>query len=183
MLPTIVGSNRANLLTEMASAVKNIEGDYWECGVYNGGSAARIHSVIPSTKKLVLFDSFEGLPDISKHDNFHKKHDFNDVNFDSVKSYFEPHKNVEIVKAWVPDIFSNYIDTKLCFVHIDLDLYEGYKSTLEFTWPRLSSGGVIIFDDYHAPSCIGSKVAVDEFVSKKNISLKSRGDSYWIIKE
>lgn len=29
------------------------------------------------------------------------------------------------------------------------------------------SGGIIILDDYNAPSCPGAKLAVDEFVSNK----------------
>ena len=182
MLHTLVAGDRMNLITEMLENVKDIDGDYWECGVFHGGTASHIQSIIPNSKKLTLFDSFEGLPAPTIHDNFHLQGHFSDVDYESVKSYFNQFDNVQLIKGWVPEVYRDFTDVKLCFVHIDLDLYEGYKTTLEFTWPRLLQGGVIVFDDYHADTCLGAKIAVDEFVSDNNIELMSRGNCYWIVK-
>lgn len=177
MLPTIVGPT--SKLIELARQTLSLEGDYWECGVYNGGSASMIHDAIPSDRKLVLFDSFEGLPQETEHDNFHKKGDFNDVDFERVKEYFSTRSNVTIVKGFVPETFSGFTDSKICFLHLDLDLYEGYKYTLEFVWPRLVNGGIIVLDDYNASTCAGARKATDEFVELHGLTVI---DNYYIIK-
>jgi O-methyltransferase len=39
-------------------------------------------------------------------------------------------------------------DTQFCFVHLDVDLYESTKQCLEYFWPRLIPGGVVISHDY-----------------------------------
>jgi O-methyltransferase len=39
---------------------------------------------------------------------------------------------------------------------------------LEFIWPRLVSGGFIVFDDYGFPTCPGAREAVDEFFDAKD---------------
>ena len=60
----------------MAEALLSLEapGEVIECGCFNGGSSAKL-SIIAKTvgKKLMVFDSFEGLPEV---DDFNKK-DFN----------------------------------------------------------------------------------------------------------
>jgi hypothetical protein len=178
MLPTIVGP--IEKLIELVKQTSNLEGDYWECGIYNGGSASAIYEAIPSNRNLILFDSFEGLPQETEHDNFHKKGDFSDVNYENVKAYFSNHNNVTIVKGFIPETFKDFTESKLCFVHLDLDLYEGYKYTLDFVWPRLVSGGIIALDDYAASTCAGAKKATDEFVKLHGLTVI---DHYYIIKE
>jgi hypothetical protein len=50
-------------------------------------------------------------------------------------------------------------------VHIDCDLYEPAKAAIEFFYPRLSPGGLLIFHDYANPSWDGIRRSVDEFFS------------------
>jgi len=53
-------------------------------------------------------------------------------------------------------------DTRLCFCHIDVDVYESAKDAFAFAWPRLVSGGVVVFDDYGFADCGGVTDYVDE---------------------
>ena len=183
MLPSLVSQCKIDSLINFAKTVENVPGDYWELGVYQGGTASRLINCIPSNKKLVLFDSFEGLPEVCSFDNHHKKGDFFDANLDIILDYFKKYPNVTIVKGWIPDTLKDYKESSICFAHIDLDLYEGYKSSLEFIWPRLSIGGIVVFDDYYASSCLGAKRAVDEFVKDNNIVLNTKnGHDHWIVK-
>ena len=179
MLPTIVPAENLSLLQQLVRHAIKLHGDYWECGVYNGGTASIIHSLIPEDRNLVLFDSFEGLPPETQYDNFHKKGDFNDVDYERVKDYFSNNNNVKIVKGFIPETFKNFTESKICFVHIDLDLYEGYKKTLEFVWPRLVPGGVIALDDYKTATCLGARKATDEFAEKFNIQILG---NYYLVK-
>jgi O-methyltransferase len=49
---------------------------------------------------------------------------------------------------------------RLC--HIDVDVYRSARDVLEWAWPRLSPGGVAVFDDYGFPCCPGVTQFVDE---------------------
>jgi O-methyltransferase len=49
-----------------------------------------------------------------------------------------------------------------------LDIYKSIVDSLNFIWPRLSSGGIIVFDDYGFPTCPGAREAVDDFFSGKS---------------
>jgi O-methyltransferase len=40
-------------------------------------------------------------------------------------------------------------------VHIDVDVYQSAREVLEWSWPRLSVGGVVIWDDYGSFECEG----------------------------
>lgn len=181
--------SRENVLafkTLLTSAINVTEGEFWECGVYQGGSASLMHSMIPTDRKIRLFDSFEGLPEACEHDNYHKRGDFNDVNLQTIMTYFSDKPNVEIRKGWIPDTFAGLEDCSITFCHLDLDLYEGYVATLNFVWPRLVKGGIIVFDDYQAPSCLGARLAVDQFIAANNIQLQTELINFphaaWIIK-
>jgi asparagine synthase (glutamine-hydrolysing) len=52
----------------------------------------------------------------------------------------------------------------VAFAHIDCDWYDSVKTSLERITPNLSSGGILVIDDYYAYS--GCKKAVDEFLEK-----------------
>ena len=56
---------------------------------------------------------------------------------------------------------------KFSFVHIDVDLYEPTMKSLEFFFPRLVKGGIIVCDDYNSNIFNGAKKAWDKYF--KNI--------------
>ena len=68
-------------------------------------------------------------------------------------------------KGWIPDVFSDLPETEWSFVHIDVDLYEPTLAAFQYFFPRLSTGGIIICDDYSYSLFPGAKLAVDEFIS------------------
>ena len=49
---------------------------------------------------------------------------------------------------------------RLC--HCDVDVYRSAKDVFDWVWPRLASGGVVVFDDYGFPACPGVTKFVDE---------------------
>ena len=50
-----------------------------------------------------------------------------------------------------------------CFVHIDVDILEPTRDSIEFFYPRMMPGGIMLFDDYGFTSCPGAKLAADVF--------------------
>ena len=186
MLPTLVNKGKLDVLLKLAKqAAENCTGDFIECGVYQGGTASRLVEIIPSDRPFYLLDSFEGLPEVCAKDNHHKKGDFSNVDIAAITKYFLKYPNITIIKGWIPFTFQPLLRQEFAFCHLDLDLYEGYMATLKFIYPRLQKGGVIVFDDYSAPTCKGAKTAVDEFLVQipEKLPGTTTSKSTWIIKE
>ena len=72
-------------------------------------------------------------------------------------------------------------DQRFALVHIDCDLYQGAKETLEFVYPRTSSGAPVILDDYYDESH-GVMIAMNEFAEAHEIviHLSTPCQAYWI---
>lgn len=181
---SICGNGALDNLKKLMNTVKNLSGDIAEVGVYKGGSASVISKTLDNDR-IFLFDTFEGMPATSKFDNHHKPNDFNDTSYEAVVNLFKENKNVYIYKGIFPKENSDVVkDCKFKFVHLDVDIYESYKECLDFFYDRVVSGGIMVFDDYAAKSCLGAKQAVDEFIDKYNITLHKGGNKqYYIIKQ
>ena len=50
---------------------------------------------------------------------------------------------------------------------MDADIYSSTLDGLEYFYPRMSKGGVILFDDYNFPHAPGVAKAVQEFTNNK----------------
>ena len=152
-------------------ATSKIMGAMAEVGVHKGGTA-RIISVArrESAKALHLFDTFgEGLPQPSEHDDYNwKKHAFkiSESEFDAIKDAFASANNVHFHRGLFPvDTGHAVKDKRFSFVNLDVDLYQSTKDSLEFFYPRLNKGGIIISHDYRGSS--GVTKAFDEFFVNK----------------
>jgi len=155
-----------NLYSLALAATRRCEGDAAECGVYKGGTARILAELLPD-RTLHLFDTFEGMPETDATRDLHKRGDFSDTSEAAVREYLSGFTNVNIVRGLIPDSLQVVADRRFSLVHIDLDIYSAIKSACEFFYPRMVSGGVILFDDYGFPSCPGAREAVDEFFSDK----------------
>jgi hypothetical protein len=146
---------------------EEIAGDMAELGVFRGNSAAvlahyaRIHG-----RTLWLFDTFQGFDrrDLVGGDES-RAVEFANTSISEVRELVGD-EEVRFVPGRFPEsIPADLRTSRLCLAHIDCDLYEPAKSGLEFFYPRLSPGGLIIVHDYANPYWAGIKRAVDEFCS------------------
>ena len=62
-------------------------------------------------------------------------------------------------------------DRSFALLHVDVDLYRPTLQSLEFFWPRLAPGGVVVCDDYGSRKCPGARAAFDEFFADKDARL------------
>lgn len=145
-----------------------IGGAIAEFGVYKGGGAKLI-SENSSGLPFHLFDTFEGMPEVNSYVDMHKKSDFSDTSLAYVKDYLKKYPNCHFHKGIFPDTTRELdVYIEFCFVHLDVDLYESTLSGLNFFYPRLKKGGVIISHDYNSIFCPGVKKAFAEFFTDKN---------------
>src|SRR5579862_3114087 len=169
---TVVSVDRCYTLYTLLLQAASMPGDIWECGVYRGGTAAMMAAVLAAkfpSKRLYLFDTFQGMPktDPSNKD-WHKEGDFSDTSLEAVKSYVGYSDTCIFKPGFIPDTFAGLEANQIALAHIDVDTYHSVLDSLAFVWPRLSVGGVIVFDDYGFPTCRGARKAVDEFFASDN---------------
>lgn len=166
----------------IAKSQSKFEGDMAEVGVYQGGSAKLICET-KGDRKLHLFDTFEGLPELSDKDThfgitFWKKNQFHKTTVELVRNYLSKYKNVYLYKGRFPATSGPVENAKFTFVHLDVDLYESTLNCLKFFYPRLIKGGIIISHDYHTN---GVRSAFDEFFSDKQVSVIELSGSQCIV--
>lgn len=158
----------------------DVEGDIVEVGCNEGQTAVLIKKIIDSynsNKELHLYDSFEGLPNTNSIDgNSYKKGDLA-TSEDVLRHNFKSHSlNMpKIHKGWFSDTLPTSLPEKICFAHLDGDLYDSIIVSLKYVYPRLSRGAICLVDDYcdaNIDPCgwnylPGVKKACDEFLSNK----------------
>jgi O-methyltransferase len=167
---TLVSRERCYVLERLLRHTLTIDGDVVECGVYKGGTAALLSCILDETntkKQLYLFDTFEGMPETDKKYDIHKKGDFSDTSLESVQQFLSNTTRCVYKKGFMPDTFSGLEAMAISFCHIDVDIYSSIIDSLNFIWPRLSRGGIIVFDNYGFPSCPGALYAVDSFFKNR----------------
>jgi O-methyltransferase len=142
------------ILTSVARQVHDLPGDIAEFGVYRAGCARMVLGTVgigPATR-YHLFDTFEGIPDTGLTDRETSEGyagRLSDTSVDYVRSRLGEWKDSLVFHA------GNVFDTipkaqieSLSLVHMDLNASAPTRIALEFAYPRLVAGGVIVFDDY-----------------------------------
>ena len=177
--------SRRDLLQYFFSTL-HIEGARAECGVYRGATALLLarawRSRQPGFKGdgLYLIDSFVGTSESGTHDlipvrgadGATTREAFFQVakaglTPELVRGYFNDFPSVSICPGWIPDVFNTITEQTWSFVHLDVTLYEPTLAALEYFYPRLTLGGVIICDG--SIFCPGAKKAWDEFCGARDL--------------
>ena len=57
-------------------------------------------------------------------------------------------QNAVVIQGVVPDILPDVPVDRVAFLHIDMNCAYPEKAALEFFWPRLSPGAIVLLDDY-----------------------------------
>lgn len=158
-------ADRCYVLYSLLKQALHVEGDCWECGVYRGGTAQIMASILSesgSTKELCLFDTFRGIPKADSSKDDHTVGQFSDTSVESVRKSLS-YARCKIIPGLIPDTFCEYLERRIAFAHVDVDVYQSTRDCLEFMFPRLSPGGFMIVDDYGYKMCRGVRMAVDEY--------------------
>jgi O-methyltransferase len=167
---SLVAADACYVLWSLLRQSLALPGDVWECGVFQGGTAAMAAAVLRNTgsqKKLYLFDTFEGMPEVDASHDTHHQGDFSEVSIDAVLDYIGSEDQRVIRKGLIPETFTGLESSQIAFAHIDVVLYQATLDSIRFIWPRLTVGGFIVFDDYGFGSCPGARAAVDEFFANE----------------
>ena len=186
------GSN-VKIILLLLKSVAVWPGDVAECGVYQGATLITeglylLQNDIPKT--LFGCDSFEGFDEtvlseiaLGGSDEPHKKiGGFNDTSYSVIQEKLRRlglDEKVHLLKGYFQETLPELSDHRFCFVHLDCDLYDSYKTCLEFFYPRLVPGGIILFDEYNDPPWPGCNKAVNEFLEgRREKPIEIESDNY-----
>jgi O-methyltransferase len=160
----LLTANEAYTVYSLALAQSKREGDMAEVGTFQGGSAKMICEA-KGDRPLHLFDTFEGLPAVAREDgNVHKPHQYA-CSLESVRGYLSHYPRVSFYKGRFPETSPPVAGLRFSFAHFDVDLYESTLACLEFFYPRMIPGGVMLSHDYSILS--GVRAAFEKFLFDK----------------
>jgi hypothetical protein len=160
---------------------QKVPGDIAEVGVYRGGSA-KIICAVKGDRHLHLFDTFEGLPRVDDVDAVWPFYEGKfAASYEDVRQYLGTEKNVTFYKGVFPDTAGPVAGCAFSLVNLDVDTYESTKQCLNFFYPRMSPGGIIISHDYLTTP--GVQKAFDEFFADKvEPVIETAGSQCFVVK-
>lgn len=142
-------------MTQMMRLTAGLTGATAEAGVFRGlGSylmcrVRREESPTFDGAGHFMIDSFEGLPPGRDDDGPTAiVGRFNDTSVEHVRSALSEFPGATIVKGWIPSAFVELPEQTYRFVHVDVDLHDSTLDSLEYFYPRMTPGGIIVIDDY-----------------------------------
>lgn len=170
----------------------NILGDIVEIGVWRGGSMLSMLKSLEllniTNRSIHLYDTFNGMTETTDLDTIHGVHakDFslmhygtNDVSemcrisLDEVKNNINIHSNYpsHLIHYHVGDITqTQFFPDSISVLRLDTDWYESTKFELENFYDKVSSGGIIIIDDY---GCwYGCQKATNDFIQTRGLNIQ-----------
>ena len=173
-------THRRWMLSQLVRLIKDVPGHTAECGVFQGSSSWLICSAIRSSGRTHhLFDSFEGLSAPEPEDGGYWRAGALAAQAEVVAKNLAPFAPLlSFHGGWIPDRFAEVRDERFAFVHVDVDLRQPTIDSVEFFYPRLSPGGILLCDDYGCTTCPGATKAIDGFLAdkpEKMISLDAGG--------
>jgi O-methyltransferase len=157
-----------------------LPGHFVECGVNTGWHSLAICEYVNFNaldKDFYLFDTFTGLPEdqMSAHERtVHKNTNarFHPPNcYEIVCKNFAPFPRVKLICGKVPETLTSVAIDRVAYLSLDMNLTYPERAALEFFWPRMSTGAVIILDDYGWAGMHEQKDAHDAFAAAKGTEI------------
>ena len=153
-------------------STSHIFGSIAEVGTFNGGSANLIlSSDLDASRKMHLFDTFAGLPEVKEgFDGTMKIGDIKGSQVSMVKLKLEKFTEKTIYHVGIfPDTTKGIpLSSRYSLVHLDADTYQTTLAALTYFYPLMTLGSFFIFHDYSSISCPGVRRAIDGFFLDKN---------------
>jgi O-methyltransferase len=167
---------------EFATTIKKgIPGHVVEFGCYAGTTSLFIRRLLNETKQydraFHVYDSFAGLPTKMAQD-----HNAAGIGFeagklyvskaDFVKVFQSAHLDLPVIhKGWFGELSESNVPNPIACAFLDGDFYRSIMDSLKHVWPKMSSGGVILVDDYKRETLPGVQHALRDFFQNKAVTI------------
>jgi hypothetical protein len=179
---------RFHNLYALLGTVLHLEGTIAECGCFRGMSSYlmldRQKTAQPgfTGDGYHIFDSFEGLSEPGPDDIVARENPKAArlsqmcqpgafaASLETVQRGLAAFPAVEFHPGWIPQSFAGLREMTYRFVHLDLDLHDPTLAALEYFYPRMVKGGVLVCDDYSWP---GARKAIEDFCARYRVAFEA----------
>lgn len=187
--------------TVLDAISKGCAGAVVECGVWRGGCSLAVllsQKIICGrvVKPVHLFDSFEGLPEVTPRDGALAQRwqsGATDTFFDNCRAelpalleLYATHdlkegRDFHIHKGWFADTVppfarSAFVEAGIAVLRLDGDWYESTLTCLQALEPKVLEGGTVILDDYYAWD--GCARATHDYLSRQDLPYRIKSLPY-----
>jgi hypothetical protein len=162
----------------------DVPGHLAEFGMWRGATTLLLGKLLfiedPLCSKVVHgFDSFEGLAAFSASDGdataMKGHYQGSRGEIQSMMDLYGLGDIIDIhegrIETTLPELLEQHPEMAFSFVYLDTDLFESTRTILDHVHPRLSKGGVFVFDEWNHPTYPGEGLAINDFLHR-------HGDKY-----
>jgi len=197
--------------SEIFNQILDVHGSILDLGVSAGQSLftwaqlSAIREPINYTRKIIGFDTFEGIPGVSDADllspspSAHlKEGGFKFEHIDQLEAATKQYDNnrnlghiekIELVKGDISETLPKYLSENghlvVSLLHIDVDVYQATKVALDHVIKLMPKGAIIVFDEVNQVPYPGETRAIVDTIGVNNIRLKrfawETGISYCVL--
>jgi hypothetical protein len=175
---------RMHVALWVAHHAAKLPGDFVECGVNKGAVSSSILAYLADWNSLgkhfYLLDTFGGMDEryITDEEKRLGKVELNnrvlqangyELNPESVRRNFSEWERVHVIQGAVPDTLQQVDAHAVCYLHLDMNCAVPERAALEYFWPRMVAGGMVLFDDYAYVGYEPQKRAHDEFAQAQGV--------------
>ncbi len=178
---------------ELFKKIESVPGWIVECGIYRGftlfalAKFLEIFCMGDKTRRVLGFDNFTGFTDLHKEDGPEDRgvtrckggtnpHDFRDdfwklLELNNQDAFAPWAKRITVIEGNVQDTVPQYCKDnpglRISFLHLDIDIYEPVSVCLEYLYPRVVPGGIIVLDEYAHQDWPGESAALEHYFTKQ----------------
>ena len=171
---------RVHIALWSAARALSVPGDFVECGVNAGFISSAIMNYLDwdsKHRKFYLVDTFTGpmTEQFSADEIASGRLKITQsamaagayvTDVERVRSNFSEWKDAVVVQGAIPEVLASLTIPQVAFLHIDMNCAAPELAALEFFWPRLSQGGVVLLDDYGHSGYESQSKALDVLINR-----------------
>jgi hypothetical protein len=185
---------------ELFKHIIDLPGVIVELGVYRApslltwGKLMEIFVPGDRTRRVYGFDSFKGLQDLGEKDGapvpqigkveggwsagavLDEVEEL--ISITNLDNIIPNQKRVILIKGNIEETIPKFLKenpgVRISLLHLDMDLYRPTKVALEMLYPKVVTGGVVVFDEYGLIPWEGETNAADEYFKEIGIKPKIR---------
>jgi len=149
---------RTHVAVWLAEQAFRLDGDFVECGVYNGFTNHVImhyNDWNQQDRSFFMFDTFEGLVEHLLNDEERKigrikinEKLYSESVYEQAAARLEEFDRVHLVRGAVPDTLNDVKIDRVAYLSLDMNCAGPEIAALRHFWPKLVAGGVVLLDDY-----------------------------------
>lgn len=161
-----------------AQHATRLPGDFVECGVNTGILSLAVCKYVGFNdidKSFYLFDTFAGIPvaqmsEDERTDRFISNTKYPDC-YELARENFGHFPRAHLVRGTVPESLSTVQIDRVAYLSIDMNIAYPERKAIEHFWPKLSTGAIVVLDDYGWTRYEAQKEAMDEFAMSVGVEI------------